>query len=68
MKGIDMYRISEKKRGLIKLVEQYGISHKKVILHSQELDLLINQWMEEQQKQKLSIEYVNYHYSLTHKI
>ncbi|PEA02018.1 aspartyl-phosphate phosphatase Spo0E family protein [Bacillus cereus] len=67
MKGIDMYGISEKKSRLIKLVGKYGISHQKVITHSQELDLLINKWMEEQQKQRLSIEYIDYHDSHIHK-
>ncbi|MGX5576472.1 aspartyl-phosphate phosphatase Spo0E family protein [Bacillus toyonensis] len=67
MKGIDMHKIAEKKRGLIKLAEKYGISHKKVITHSQELDVLINKWMEAQQTRGLSIEYIIYHDSNTYK-
>lgn len=62
-----MHEISVKKNGLIQLVEKYGIAHKKVITHSQELDVLINKWMEKQQTQSLSIEYIVYHDSHTHK-
>lgn len=61
-----MHEISVKKKGLIQLVEIYGLSHKKVLTHSQELDVLINKWMEKQQTQSLSIEYVVYHDSHTH--
>ncbi|PFK03748.1 hypothetical protein COI98_32405 [Bacillus cereus] len=62
-----MHEISVKKKGLVQLVEKYGLKHKKVLTHSQELDVLINKWMEKQQTQSLSIEYIVYHDSHTHK-
>ncbi|WP_029439041.1 MULTISPECIES: aspartyl-phosphate phosphatase Spo0E family protein [Bacillus cereus group] len=59
MKGTDIQEITKKKRELIQLVERYGITHKAVVTYSQELDILLNQWMKKQQIQNKSTESIN---------